>query len=164
MRIIPYLIYLLLIAFYRTVLIDWLSFGEMEIFLTPLMVLLIALYKSPFEALWFGLVAGLVFDAPDPSRLGVQMIILSALGIFTSQFKNRFNLDSMKGRLLLIAGGLVIYSIPYVLIYTTSGTEEFFARIAGMALPSIIYTSIAAWIFFLIKSGHLSYSRIKSIF
>lgn len=164
MSIIPYVLYLLLIACYRTLLSGLLSIGQAQIDLAALIVLLTALNKSDMEAVWFGVVAGLIYDAPDPSRLGVHALIFAVMAAATSQAKERLNLDSIQSRMILILGGLIFYSIPYTLIYPTSGTSEFFQLLWKAALPSIAYTAALAWIYFMLQSGRLSYARIRSIF
>jgi rod shape-determining protein MreD len=164
MRTIPYILYLLLIAFFRTSLNDLVSIGPVQIYLTALLVVLVGLHKSHVAAVWFGIAAGVVYDAPNPSFLGVHMLILSVIGALTAQIKQRFNLESVPSRMLLVLEGIFIYSIPYVLIYATSGTSEFFYLMLRSALPSVVYTGVIAWLFFMVQSGRLSYERIKSIF
>ena len=164
MRFIPYILYLLMIAFYRTNLIGLFSIDGAEIYLTALMVLLVALNKDYLTALWFAFAAGLIYDAPDPSHLGVHMLILIGVGVAASEAKERVNLESIKSRLLLLILGLFIYSIPYTLIYATSGTSEFFRLMIRVALPSVLYSAVIGWMFFMIQTGRLSFKRLKSIF
>jgi len=164
MRIIPYIVYLLLIAFYRTNLFELFSIGNIFIYLTALIVILVALHKDFVTTLWFAAAAGLVYDAPDPAHLGIQMSILVILSVGTSQAKESLNLDSIKSRLLLVLGALFVYSFPHTLVYATSGHENFFLLLVTVGLPSVVYTAVLAWLFFLIRSGHLSYTRLKSIF
>jgi rod shape-determining protein MreD len=164
MQSIPYILYLLLIAFYRTNLVSIFSIGAIEIYLTALIVLLVALNKDYLTTLWFGFAAGLVYDAPDPSYLGVHMLILVTIGLAASQAKERLNLESMKSRLLLVISGLFVYSIPHILIYGTSGSSAFFLLLIQVALPSVIYSTVLGWLYFMIQSGRLSYARLKSIF
>lgn len=164
MRFIPYLLYMLLIAFYRTNLLDLFAIGAIEIYLTALIVLLVALNKDFVTAVWFGFAAGLIYDAPHPSLLGVHMILLSAIAAAISQAKEHLNLESIQSRLLLILAGLLVYSVVYTLIYTTSGSSEFFRLLLPVTIPSVIYSAVVGWIYFMFHSGRLSYSRIKSIF
>jgi len=164
MRYLPYLLYLLLIAFYRTNLIGLFSIGPIEIYLTALIVLLVALNKDYLVALWFSFAAGFIYDAPDPSHLGVHMIILILLSLAASYAKERLNLDSITSRLLLVLSGLFVYSLPYILIYATSGTSEFFRLLIQVAIPSALYTTALGWLYFMFQTGRLSYARLKSIF
>lgn len=160
MRFIPYLLYLFLIAFYRTILADFLSIGPVEILLVALIVILVALSEDYLTSLWFGFAAGLVYDAPDPSHFGVHMVLLSFLGVLMVRAKERFNLESRIGRVLLIAAGLMVYSVPYTLIYN-SGVGDLSRLLLRSAIPSVLYTSLIAWIFFVIKSNALSRNKIK---
>ncbi len=164
MRVIPYILYLLLIACYRTLLVDLLSIGQAQISLAALIVILIALNKSCAESLWFGFAAGLVYDAPDPSRLGVHALILAIIAVTASQVKERLNLESIKSRMILVIAGLLVYSVPYTIIYPTSGSSEFFRLLLQAAVPGVVYTTVVGWLFFTLQSGRLSYARIRSIF
>ncbi len=164
MRFIPYVLYLLLIALYRTNLIGLFSIGGIEIYLTALIVLLVALNKDHLTTLWFAFAAGLIYDAPDPSLLGVHMLILVTIGIAASQAKEQLNLESVQSRLMLIVAGLFAYAIPYTLIYPTSGMSEFFRLFIRMAIPSVFYTAVVGSLYFMIQTGRFSYSRLKSIF
>jgi rod shape-determining protein MreD len=164
MRFIPYILYLLLIAFYRTNLIDVFSIDAVQIYLTALIVLLVALNKDYLTTVWFGFAAGLIYDAPDPSHLGVHMLMLVFIGAAASHAKERLNLESIKSRLLLVIAGLFVYSVPYTLIYATSGTGEFFRLLIQVAIPSVIYSVIVGWLYFIIQTGRLSFERLKSIF
>jgi len=164
MRFIPYILYLLLVAFFRTNLHDIFTFGLIEIYLAPLLVILVALNKDILTALWFGFTVGIIYDAPDPHYLGTQMIILSLIGAITAQMKERFNLESLKSRVLLVMTGLFVFAIPHTLIYTTSGTEEFFRILLRGAIPSIVYTSAIGWIYFMFHSGRISYAKLKALF
>jgi rod shape-determining protein MreD len=164
LRLVPYVLYLFLIAFFRLSLSDFLSIGPAKIFLTILLVELIALNKDYFVSMWFGCAAGLVYDAQDPTHLGVHMIVLSFIGLATAQVKDRLNLESMRSKLILIMMAVSLYSIPYVLVYETSGTSQFFLIMIRMAIPSIIYTTIVGGLFFMFQSGQLSYEKLKTIF
>lgn len=160
MHFVPYLLYLFLIAFYRTILADFLSIGPVEILLVALIVIMVALDKDYLTSLWFGFAAGLIYDAPDPAHFGVHMVLLSFLGILTVRAKERFNLESRVGRVLLIAAGLFVYAIPYVLIYD-SGGGDFLRLLLRSVIPSVLYTSLIAWIFFVIKYNAVSRKKLK---
>ncbi len=164
MRVIPYILYLFLIAGYRVLLAEPFTIGMAQIYFSALIVLLVALFKPFEEALWFAFVAGLVFDAPDPSRLGVHVLIFSVLAVATSQMKVHLNLESMKSQMLVIICGLLVYSIPHTLIYLTSGASAFLILLVKAAIPGTIYTAVFGWLFFMFQSGRLSYARIRSIF
>lgn len=164
MRFIPYILYLLLITFYRTNLMELFSIGPARIYLTALLVILVALNKDNLTSLWFGFATGLIYDAPNPEYLGVHMLLLALIGLATSVLKQRFNLDSMKGLVFLVIGGLFVYSVPYTVIYVSTGAGEFFRSMGQSALLSIIYSGFVAWLFFMFQSGRLSYQKLKSIF
>jgi rod shape-determining protein MreD len=164
MRFVPYIIYLLAIACFQTLLIDLTTIGRAQILFTALAVLLVTLGRGYLPALWFAWAAGLVYDAPDLSHMGVHMLILVILSITTSYAKERLNLDSIKSLMILLTTGLIVYSVPATLIYATSGSENFFYLFLTTTLPSVAYTAAIGWLFFMARFGHLSWARIKSIF
>ncbi len=163
-RLVPYILYLYLIACYRTLLTDALAIGDVQIYLTPLIVMLVALHKDYSTSLWFGFFAGIVYDAVDPSHMGIQMIVLSLMGIVTSHAKERFNLESLRSLVFLLSVGLLVFSIPHTLIYATSGLNEFGRLFLWVALPGILYTACIGWLFFMIKTGRISFKSIKELF
>jgi|WetSurMetagenome_2_1015567.scaffolds.fasta_scaffold111063_2 rod shape-determining protein MreD len=164
MRLVPYIIYLLLISLFYTNLNDLTSIGPAQIQLVALMVFLVALNKKYLEALWFAFAAGIVFDAQDPAHLGAHALMLTLLSMATSFACERFNLDSLKGRILMVLAGLLVYCVPATLLYTTSGAGEFPRALLRVGLPSVAYTTALAAIFFLFQSGQWSYQKIKSLF
>lgn len=164
MRIVPYLLYLFLIAFDRTVLAGLMAIGPAQVYTAALLVLLVALHKPYTTALWFGVAAGIVFGAADPSRMGIQMLVLAFLGAALAQLKMRFNLDSLRSRFLLIVGGLVLYAGPHTLFFTTAGSGDVGYALLRAALPSVAYSAAIAWFFFMIQTGRLSLAGLKALF
>jgi cell shape-determining protein MreD len=164
MRVIPYVLYLFLIAFDRTLLSGFIAIGPAQIYIAALLVLLVAQHKSYITALWFGLVAGIVFAAPDPSRMGIQMFVLAFLGAALAQMKVRFNLDSLRSRFLLLVGGLALYAVPHTLFFTTAGPDAVGFTFLRVALPSVAYSAVVGWIFFMIQTGHFSFAKLKTLF
>lgn len=164
MRFVPYVLYLFLIAFDRTILADLVAIGPAQVYVAALLVLLVALHKSYPVALWFGVAAGAVFGAADPSRMGIQMLVLAFLGAVLALLKGRFNLDSLRSRFLLIVGGLVLYAIPHTLFFTTAGAESFGYALLRMALPSVAYSAAVGWLFIMIQTGRITSARMKALF
>lgn len=164
MSLIPYTIYLFVIAFFRPQEHHVFSIAGAEIFVAPLLVMILALNKSSFVSLWFGVAAGLIYDSYDPSHMGVHLLILATLGLGVSIFKSQFSLESIKNRIIFISIGLLLYSIPYLLIYKTSGTSEFLAGFLTVSLPGVIYSAFVGGLFFMLQSGRLSFRNIKAMF
>lgn len=163
-RLIPYILYLFLIALWRTLLVDVFSIGTAHVYLAALIVVLVALNKDYQTSLWFGFTVGVLYDAPDPAHFGVQMLVLSLLGMATAQTRERFNLESLKSLTLLVMVGVLIFSIPHMLIYGTSGTSEFWGLLFRVTLPSVLYTTAIGWLFFMLQSGRISFHKFKSLF
>jgi len=63
MTIIPYLIYLLLVALHVVILKDVTTIYTVPLNLSAFLVLAVTLYKDDMTAIWFGFFAGLVMAA-----------------------------------------------------------------------------------------------------
>ena len=161
MKLIPYFIYLLLIGFHDVIGRDVTSIYGCSINISALVVLLVAYYKSEVAAAWFGLAVGLVVSAGRPELLGWTSGIFVVIVVVAYNVKDRLNLDSMYARLLLVFGGVLVVN---TLMYTQTGGERFWLELATQILPGAVYTTVVGWLFFLVKDGHLTYQKTKSIF
>jgi hypothetical protein len=161
-RVIPYLIYLLLIAFHVVILQDATSIYTAFLNLPALIVLVVAIYKDDLPATWFGFVAGLVaFAGGPPTQLGWQGLLMGALALIACQVRDRLNLESLRAKLMLVAGGILAHNTVVLLI---SRADGFLLSLATFVLAGAVYTSVAAWLFFLFKERVITIDRIKAIF
>jgi len=160
-RLIPYIIYLFLIAAYQVILRDPLSIASASINLTALIALIIALYKTEVEAVWFGFAAGAVMAAGTPSSLGWQALFVAIIVAGAFHAKQRLNMESVYSKVLLVAAGVLIHN---VLTITLVGFEGFLHRLTAVALPRLVFTTAIAWLFFLVKEEHITYQRVKELF
>jgi len=161
MKLIPYLMYLLLIAGHATILRQVTSIYGVTISLAVLTVLLVAIYKSEFTALWYGFVAGLVVAAGVPSQMGVHALVMTALAVGAFHTRERLNLDSLYAKVLLVAGGVLVHNIALLALQPGPG---FWFLLISAALPGALYTTLLAWVFFLIKEKRVTWQSIKAIF
>ncbi len=161
MRILPYIIYLLIIALFKVVLQDLTTIYGVSINITALLVMIVAIYKSEIMALWFGAAAGLILSAGTPHLFGAYFLTTAALGIGTYHIRERLNLESLYSRLLLIFIGVIPYSISILMINSIDG---FGYLLITNVFPGALYTTIIGWIFFLIKEGRITFLKIKSLF
>jgi len=160
-KVIPFLLYLLLIAFHQVILKDATAIYSSTINMAGMLVLLVALYKSELTSLWFGFVAGIVTTAGHPGLLGWQAFVLGVLGVTGFQIRERINLESLYAKLLLVLTGVFIHNVFTIVM---SGGEGFFRLVLTSALPGAVYTTVISSIFFLIKEKRLTFEKIKSIF
>jgi hypothetical protein len=160
-KIIAYIIYLLLIGLHVVVLRDMTGILGVVINLPAALVLLVALYKNEVSATWFGFAAGLVAAAGVPGRMGWYALLMAVLALAACFVKERLNLDSLKARLLLVLGGVFVHNAAVLVI---SRADSFLILVASSALTGAIYTTLIAWLFFLMKEGRLTVEKIKSIF
>ena len=161
MKFIPYALYLWLIGFHDVIGRDVTSIYGCSINVAALLVLLVAYHKSEVAAAWFGLMVGLIVSAGRPELLGWTSLLFAFGGVVAYHVKDKLNLDSMYARVLLILGGVLLIN---VLQYFQFGENSFWLSLLTQILPGTFYTMIIGWLFFLIKDGHFTYQKIKSIF
>lgn len=163
MRAAPYFFYLWLIAMHEVFLRDLTSLWGININVAALMVLGVALYKTETVSAWFGFLAGLVafVGLPNENLLGVHTLSLAALGVAAYNVRQRLNLDSLYSRLFLVFFGVLAHNIFILLL---SGVDNVFLLFLTKALPGAVYTSIIAWVFFLLKDKKVTLDKLKSNF
>jgi len=161
-RVIPYLIYLVLIAFHVVILQSATSIYTASIDFPALVVLAVAIYKDDIPATWFGFVAGLVaFAGGPPSQLGWQGLIMAALALVACQIRDRMNLESLRAKLLLVLAGILVHNTAVLLV---SQADGFLLNLVTYVLAGSVYTAVLAWLFFLLKERILTAEKIRAIF
>lgn len=160
-RLIPYILYLLLLVMHQVIWKDLTSVAGVSISLSVLLVVLVAIYKTEITALWFGFCTGLVLGAGIPEQAGWFALALTIIAVISYQMRERLNLDSLKARLLMVAGACLLFNLCSLLILQT---DAFWYRSVTVALPGTVYTAIPAWLFFLFKEGKMTRENLKSIF
>ena len=162
MALIPYFLYLLLIAFDAVIIKDAISIYTAAINLPVFIVLAVALYKDDLSAVWFGFFAGLVAGAGgSPDLLGWQALLMAALAAAGSVVRERLNLDSLKARLLVILLGVLLHNLINLALSRSDGWPVF---VFSYVLAGAVYTTILAWLFFQVKEGRFTAEKIKAIF
>ena len=151
----------MLIGFHRVILADLTSVDDIEINLTALLVAALALYKSDIEVAWAAFVLGLVSAASQPDLMGWHALGLLFISQAVSRSTKKLNLDSIWSRVGVIAAAVLVHNI---LLSSFEGMSGLFERIVIHALPGVIYTSFAAWLFFLIKDRKITTKKVREIF
>ncbi len=161
MKIVPYILYLFLLALHMTLLSDFLSIQGFSINLAVLLVSLIAFYKEELVALWFGVFVGIVYGSVDPSIMPWQVLMLAVIALVVHQLSIGMNLDSITSRLIILVVAIFVHTIISSALIST---DDFFYNIYRIILPSTLYTLVIGWLFFLIKDSHVTGKKIKSLF
>jgi len=162
MTIIPYLIYLLLVALHVVILKDVTTIYAVPLNLPAFLVLAVTLYKDDVTAIWFGFFAGLVMAAGGPSsQLGWQALVMASLALVGCYVRVRLNLDSLKAKLLFVLGGIFLHNLAVLII---SRTDGFLFYVVSYAVTGAIYTTVIAWFFFMIKEKRITAARVKALF
>ena len=140
---------------------DLTSVYGVTINLVVLIVLLTAIYKSEMVSMWLGFIIGLCAYAGVGSLLGWYVVTLALIGLTAYNIKQKLNLDSLYAKLLMIGGGVFIHNLFLLII---SGADNFFIHLLTKVIPGALYSSIIAWLFFMIKDGRLTYKKFKELF
>ncbi|MFH2035291.1 MAG: hypothetical protein ABIJ45_02720 [Candidatus Zixiibacteriota bacterium] len=160
-RILPYILYLFIIAFYRTILIEPFSIFGAVIDLSALLVVLVGFYKSESIALWFGLAAAVIIGSQRLEIMPWEMVVLGAGAVVINQFSFRVNLESLVSRLLILGAFVLVHQVVASLLVSPN---IFFYSLYKAILPSVIYTVALGWVFFQFKDGKVTIQNIKSLF
>lgn len=161
MQLLPYILYLILIALHTVITGELTAIFSAHINLTAFVILAVALYKGELASLWFGFFAGLVAGAVIPQTMGWQALLGAALGLIAFHMKERLNLDSQKARLLITFVGVLVHNIA---IYAVSQPDAIGHLWWSAGVTGAVYTTFLAFIFFSIKHGILTPARVRSIF
>jgi len=160
-RVIPYVIYLLLLAMYQVIFANMISIYGATVNLAALMVMLVASFKSEAAATWFGFFCGIVLAAGIPDAVGWQALVLALLGMVAFHFREKLNLESLRARLILVVSGVLAHNLLNIAIVHA---DAFWYRLFIDGVLGTIYTGLIAWLFYLVKEKKLTYQSIKSIF
>ena len=161
MKLLPYLLYLLIIAMHEVIWRELTAFYFVALNLPAMVVVTVAIYKSETTAAWFGFFAGVVIAAARPGTMGWQALFLAVLAVAVYHIREKLNLESIYSKLLLIVGAVFVHNIASILI---NGTDRFFYMIWMYCLPSTAYTTVVAWVFFLFKERKITAEKLKSVF
>ena len=161
MRILPYLLYLMMVAMHEVIWREMTAFYFVALNLPAMIVVIVAIYKSETTAAWFGFSAGLVIAAARPETMGWQALLLAIIAFAVFHIREKLNLESVYSKLLLIVGAILVHNIASIII---NGTDRFFYMIWMYCLPSTAYSTLVAWVFFLFKEHKITSEKLKSVF
>jgi len=161
MRVIPYLLYLFLITFHSIILSDLTSILGVHLNLLILLIVIIGLYKSETEAIWFGLSAGIIVGATRLDLMPWEVLIITIIAIAVKQVSARINLESFASKVVVLACSVFLYESIISLILSPS---EFLFILIRFILPGTAYTVLIGLMFFLFKDGRISKQKIKALF
>ncbi|MEE8149550.1 MAG: rod shape-determining protein MreD [candidate division Zixibacteria bacterium] len=160
-RYLPFLLYLLLIAMHEVMWRDITALYLIAMNLPAMMVVIVAIYKSELTAAWFGFLAGIVLSAGQPESMGWQGLLLAAIGISVFYVREKLNLESVYSKLLLIISAVFLHNLLSVVI---NDVNRILYLTWSYCLPSAVYSSLIAWVFFLFKERKLTSEKIKAVF
>ncbi|UCD64199.1 MAG: rod shape-determining protein MreD [Candidatus Zixiibacteriota bacterium] len=160
-RVIPFLLYLWLAAAHQVFLGDITSIAGAVINLPALLVLLVSLYKSELDTCWFAFFIGMVAYIGYGDATGWYILLMAAIGFGTYHVRVRINLESVYSRLVVVFIGVLVHN---AVVMATAGGDGSFAILLVRVLSGAVYTSVVAWLFFLVKEGKITYQKLRAIF
>ncbi len=161
MKVIPYIIYLFLLTFHDIILRELISVYDVAIDFTILLVVLVALYKSEEEAVWFAFFAGMITGVGDMAMMPYEILTVVLLAIASNQMAARINLESIASRVIILTSAVIVHRIIVTIMVSST---EFFYMFVRNIIPAAIYTMLIGLIFFMIKDGRITWQRIKALF
>ncbi len=161
MRVLPYLLYLLILACYQVILAPLIAIGGVAFDLAALLACGVALYKTEMTSLWFGFFAGLVVAVAQPDLLGWHAVGLALIAVAAFHLRDRLNVESLSARLLLVTGGALVHQLAIILI---DPSLRALPLLWQLAIPAAVYTTVAAFIFFLVKDRYITIQRVRELF
>ncbi len=161
MRVLPYLLYLFLITFHLIILSDLISILGARLNMLILIIVIIGLFKSETEAIWFGLSAGIIVGAARLDLMPWEVLVITVIAVAVKQVSSRINLESLASKVVVLACSVFLHEVIITLIIST---EEIFFILIRYILPGTAYTVLIGLIFFLIKDGRISRKKIKALF
>lgn len=161
MKILPYLLYLFLITFHLIILSDIISILGARLNVLMLIIVMIGLFKSETEGVWFGLAAGVIVGAARLDIMAWEVLLITFIAVAVKQVSSRINLDSLASKVVVLASAVFLHEVVISLIIFT---DKIFFILIRYILPSTAYTVLVGLILFLIKDGRISRQKIKALF
>lgn len=125
-------------------------FGVRAMLLIPAVVC-IGMHERNIAGLFFGLFAGLLWDAFSAGPQNLNAILLSAAGYFCGLLIGTVMRNNIMTALLLSTGCIFIYNTVYWLFaYVVKGYDNAFGVYLKFYLPSVLYTVILMPVFYYI--------------
>lgn len=160
-RLLPYVLYLYLIAFHQSLVGDLFAIWGVDIATGALAIMLVAVYKPQTVAVWFGAAVAVLISTGDSIGAAITMVIAAALAVGAEYFKSRLNLESMTARLSVVFVGCLVFETTTAILFSGTGLVYSWFR---FTVPSVVYTTLWALLFFMVKDGIISRSRFSKLF
>ncbi len=117
-------------------------FGVRAMLLIPAVVC-IGMHERDIARLFFGLFAGVLWDAFSAGPPNINAIMLTAAGYFCGLFIATIMRNNIMTALLLSTGCILIYNTVYwFFAYVVKGYDNAFGVYLSFYLPSVLYTVI----------------------
>lgn len=135
-------------------------FGTM-VDLLIIIVVMVGFYKSETEAVWFGVVSGIVAGATHLSLMPWEIFILTLIILVVNQIGGRINLESVVSKIFILGCCTIVHGVVITLAISPN---EFFFMLVRYILPGTAYTLVIGSIIFFVKDGYITWTKIKALF
>ncbi|UCE24211.1 MAG: rod shape-determining protein MreD [Candidatus Zixiibacteriota bacterium] len=160
-RVIPFLLYLWLVALHQVVLDEVISIYGVGVNLPVLLVLLVGLYKSELDTCWFAFFVGMVAFGGLTDMMGWHALVMAIIGYLAYHTRVKINLESRYSKLLLVFIGAAVHNTAVLVMGKSDGV---FYLLGTQAITGALYTTVVAWVFFLFEEGKITFQKFKAIF
>lgn len=117
-------------------------FGVRAMLLIPVVVV-IGMHERDIPGLFYGLLAGMVWDAFSAGPHSFNALMLMTFGFVCGALIGTIMRNNLMTALLLTAGSVFIYNTLYWLFeYAVRGYSGAFKAYIGFYLPSMVYTTV----------------------
>lgn len=157
----PYILYLYLVALHQVILQEMTTIWGASLALAPLVITLVAIYKSQTLAIWFGCAMAFLVNTGDVAATAAGMIVAAAVAVGVGYFKGRLNLESLPARLTVVALGCLLFEFERVVFISPT---EIHYLLLTVIIPSVVYTTVVAALFFAFKDGYITKEGFRKVF
>ncbi|MFH2138846.1 MAG: rod shape-determining protein MreD [Candidatus Omnitrophota bacterium] len=147
-KTVRFVIIALLSLVFQTTLINIISLGVIKPDLILLLVIFFGLYNGIYRGVFCGIILGFCVDSLSGGILGINSIILGAVGMMTGLLEDRVYRTHFLTKILVpFSGSIFSVTAYYILAGNFYGLPAFSEHI-GVIAGSVLYTTFLSLVFF----------------
>jgi len=113
-------------------------------------VVCVAMFEGPVAGMFFGLLAGLAWDAASVQPFALNAVMLTAAGYAAGMLVSGIMRNNLVSAALLSGTALAVYCLARWLVSALAwGTSGLFASLARFYIPSLLYTFALMPVFYI---------------
>jgi rod shape-determining protein MreD len=138
----------LFIIFYQVIVAPRLDITGIQADMAIIITVWVALHFGPKAGTLFGFAIGLLTGVLTPSDLGWGALILSVIGYFTGNLKNKLAIETVSMQLTILLVASLIYSLIFILTTRFGLILTNPSYVLTFTLYSALYTTLIGAIIF----------------